>query len=127
MISRDVPLGVHWIFDASDVPESCLTREHLFHVLVGLPAHIGVRRVSEPQIFAQDNGEPSVAGIVLLADSHLSLHAIPQRGLLHGDLFSCKPYDLELAREYVRQQFRFGDCREAVFNRGAAPRTTHSG
>lgn len=112
-------LGWHWVFDAQANPELLADETRLRSVLRSLPAELGLRTVSEPQSFAhQDNDERSVAGIILIAESHLSLHAFADRGLLHGDLFSCKPFDVDKARALLSAHYGITAWNETVLDRG---------
>lgn len=82
-------LGVHWLLDASGCANglTLASLPALEDVLVGLCEALGLTRVSPPQLFgpnAEDGG--SLMGIVLIAESHLSVHAYPTLGRLHADL-----------------------------------------
>jgi len=113
-----VQLGWHWIFDgwADDRGLAC-DAELLVRVLDAVPARLGLTRVSPQQIFAQEPA--SIAAIVLLAESHFSVHVFPARGLLHGDLFSCKAFEVAIARRCLEEFFQFRHLSEQVLDRGA--------
>lgn len=115
------PLGWHWVFDAR--ADSALLRDErsLHDALSSVPAELGLRVVSPAQSFSHsDGGERSVAGIVLIAESHFSLHAFPDRGVLHGDLFSCRPFDIDRARALLTARFAITAWNETVLDRGEA-------
>ena len=112
-------LGWHWIFDAWGVARATIDDvAALERILLVLPARLELTAVSRPQLFEQQGEPRSTAGIVLLAESHLSLHAFPDRGLLHGDLFSCKVFDVPFARRCLEELI--GPCRlvDRVLDRG---------
>jgi S-adenosylmethionine/arginine decarboxylase-like enzyme len=111
-----VQLGWHWIFDGW-VDRIACDEQLLVRILDEVPARLGLTRVSPPQVFAQEAA--SVAGIVLLAESHFSLHVFPARGLLHGDLFSCKAFEVSIARRCLEEFFAFRQLSEQVLDRGA--------
>lgn len=114
----DVGLGRHWIFDAWDIQTARLREaDFIRELLSALPTRLELTMVSEPQVFEHDDGERSVAGIVLLAESHFSLHVFPERGACHGDLFSCKAFDLEVARGFVLAQLGVPSLDERVLDR----------
>ncbi len=109
-------LGVHWLFDGSGDP-ALLAREPLLRrALIELPELLGMTRVSEPQLTANPR-DGALAGIVLIAESHLSLHLLPSAGALHGDLFSCRPFELGTAREYLRALYGLGELAEQQVQR----------
>ena len=112
-------LGWHWIFDAEAKSEQLADEQLLRSMLHSLPTELGLRTVSSPQSFRHDdNGEKSVAGIILIAESHFSLHAFPDRARLHGDLFSCKPFDIDKARALLTAAFSITEWNETVLDRG---------
>lgn len=114
-------LGWHWVFDAKANSAKLSSEAQLRSVLESLPAELGLRTVSAAQSFAHDdNGEQSVAGIILIAESHFSLHAFADRGLLHGDLFSCKPFDVEKAKRILVRHFEISAWNETLLDRGEA-------
>ncbi|XXF78662.1 S-adenosylmethionine decarboxylase [Myxococcaceae bacterium GXIMD 01537] len=127
MESPPLGLGTHWLFDGQGVPAARLDEASLRRVLDELPELLGLRKVCAPQTFHHaGQGQRTVAGIVLLAESHLSLHAFPAQGLLHGDLFSCKPFDAVAARRYLHELFTPEYFREQHLER-RAPTPGHLG
>jgi S-adenosylmethionine decarboxylase len=112
-------IGCHWIFDGYGAEAARLDDEALLRqALEGLPDLLGLRKVAPAQSFRHEAGrERTVAGIVLLAESHLSLHAFPAQGVVHGDLFSCKPFDVEGARGYLTRVFGLRGFHEELLER----------
>lgn len=122
MESLPLGLGAHWIFDGHGVPAAHLEEASLRRALDELPELLGLSKVCPPQTFHHaEHGQRTVAGIVLLSESHLSLHAFPEQGLVHGDLFSCKPFDVDVARRYLRQFFSLELFHEHFLERRARP------
>lgn len=127
MESASLGLGTHWIFDGHGVPAARLEEPVVRLALEELPVRLGLTKVCPPQTFHHgEHGQRTVAGIVLLSESHLSLHAFPEQGLVHGDLFSCKPFDVEVARQFLRQFFTFELFHEQQLER-RAPSHGHLG
>jgi S-adenosylmethionine/arginine decarboxylase-like enzyme len=112
-------LGWHWIFDGWAVDDHIACDEPLLlRVLEELPKRLELALVARPQVFANPGSPASIAGIVLLAESHFSLHAVPERGVLHGDLFSCKPFELTVARRCLQEFFSFRQLSDQLIDRG---------
>jgi S-adenosylmethionine decarboxylase len=114
-------LGLHWIADARGCPRERLTRVHLGTALRELPDRLGLRRVSEPQLFEHEDDSgaaDSIAGLVLIAESHVSLHAFVAQGALHADVFSCRAVDFSLARSYLAEHFGALQISETMLERG---------
>jgi S-adenosylmethionine decarboxylase len=130
MLSGPV-LGVHWIADVAGCAPTTLEAGALRRVLVELPDRLELTRIGEPQLFHHHEDETApdtIAGIVLIAESHVSVHCFPAERAVHIDVFSCKALDLEIARRYVTEFFEPTDIVERVLERGtlvgreAAPR-----
>lgn len=115
-------LGWHWILDATDCEPAALSDPALLErVLVELPVALGLTRVGAPQLHRHEDprdGE-TLAGITLLAESHLSLHARPGAGVLHVDLFSCARFASDRARSLLEQRYGFSNATETLLERGA--------
>lgn len=113
-------LGWHWILDASGCPpERIADPSCLLRVLEGLPAHLGLTVVAPPQQFAhQDASGTTLAGLVLLAESHLSVHAHPALGALQVDLFSCARFEPEHALAFLRERYAFTHETQQLLERG---------
>jgi len=117
----ELRLGCHWIFDGHGASAEGLGDEALVRrALEELPERLRLTKVAPAQTFHHGPpGETTVAGIVLIAESHFSLHAFPAHGVLHGDLFSCKPFDVDAARAYLTQLFGIRGFREELHERRA--------
>jgi S-adenosylmethionine decarboxylase proenzyme len=50
-------------------------------------------------------GKTSIAGVALLAESHISIHTWPETGFVAVDLFMCGTCDPALAIPYLRDVF----------------------
>jgi S-adenosylmethionine decarboxylase len=112
-------LGLHWIADALSCDPLRLERDGVREALIELPAKLGLTVVKAPAICEhRHDGTLTVAGVVLLTESHASCHAFPDDGAVHMDLFSCKPFDVEAARRYVLRHFGAGELRDSVLRRG---------
>lgn len=117
-------LGWHWILDASGCrSERIADPSCLHHVLETLPAHLGLTAVAPPQSFEHrgDSGT-TLAGVVLLAESHLSLHAHPDLGVLQVDLFSCTRFEPERALRFLRERYAFTHVEQRMLERGLLER-----
>src|SRR5574343_706393 len=68
----------------------------IYRFLDELPAIIGMTRIMPPYVFrykapaATDSG---ISGVVLIAESHISIHTYPWHHYLSMDVFSCKDFD----------------------------------
>ena len=61
-------------------------------------------KVTEPAVHTYHGPQPQdwgVSGFVIIAESHISVHTFPDRGHVNVDIFSCKEFDAERAREEI--------------------------
>ncbi len=112
-------LGLHWVADALGCDPARLGREGGREALIDLPLRLGLTPLGAPSLSEHRiEGAITVAGIVLLTESHASCHSFPDDGATHLDVFSCKPFDIETARRYVLRHFGAAELRDSVLRRG---------
>jgi S-adenosylmethionine decarboxylase len=113
-------LGMHWIVDAIDCRTPRLAQlDHLEASLAAIPDGLGLVRVESVRTFQHDDeGETTLAGIVLISESHFSLHVRPRLRLVHADLFSCRPFDIDRARQLLQEAYDFVRHEEHLLPRG---------
>ncbi|MCA9639069.1 MAG: S-adenosylmethionine decarboxylase [Polyangiaceae bacterium] len=113
-----IELGWHWIVDAFDCDGAALAdRGALLRLLTDVPQVLGLRVVGEPQVHIESAPEPLLVGLVLLAESHFSVHARPAQRVLHADLFSCVRFDVERCLLELQQAYGFREHRAHFFER----------
>jgi len=60
-----------------------------------------------------------ISGVVLIAESHLSIHTWPSQGYASVDCYTCgeegNPFD---AHEYINKELGAKDCKIRLINRG---------
>lgn len=113
--------GVLLAFDGYAAPSArCADEELLRSVLIGLPEHIGMRRLGEPQIVSVD--EPGIAGLsgfTFIMESHISIHTYAERGFVTADVYSCKWFDTDMAARYLAEIFGITSYEQNHVMRGA--------
>jgi S-adenosylmethionine decarboxylase len=102
-----------------------LADENLVRALLDeCPDEIGMTKIAPPFVcpyYPSPEGQPAdwgISGFVLIAESHLSIHTFPARGLVWADIFSCKGFDAERVVERVKSTFGLGDTRLHLLERG---------
>ena len=80
----------------------------VYNFLDELPALIGMTKIMPPYTFSYSGLKPEdwgVSGIVLIAESHISIHTFPEKGYATVDIFSCKEFDVESASDIIASRF----------------------
>lgn len=112
-------LGLHWIARATGCDPARLADAALLaDTLRALPDRLGLTRIGEPVVGAQDGG--GIAGVVLLSESHASLHAVPAEGILFADIFSCAPFSPEAAALVIGRAYAPFALEQRLVERGGA-------
>jgi S-adenosylmethionine/arginine decarboxylase-like enzyme len=116
-------LGLHWIADLLGCEPDRLTARSLEEALVRLPASLGLTRVGDPQVVEhRTGGGTSLAGIVLIRESHVSVHCFFEQRAVHVDVFSCRELDRDVARRFVQRHFVAAHVDDRLLVRGGDAR-----
>lgn len=102
--------GPHLMLDCYESPKDLLSDiGFLYDVLNELPEVIGMHKIMPPYVFRYDGGDIpedwGLSGIVLIAESHIAIHTYPEKEYLTVDVFSCKEFDLNEAKDYIIEKF----------------------
>ncbi len=94
---------------------------YVFDVLNRLPDFIGMTKITQPYVFPYSGLVPEdkgVTGIVVIAESHLSFHSFIEKDYFFFDLFSCKPFDVSVARQFIMDAFEVQHAETHYVERG---------
>lgn len=92
----------HIIIDVSNVPDPVLSdEEKLTNFLNTLPGTIGMSVLKGPVVASGIPENPGLSGFVIIDFSHISIHTFTTHKQVLVDIFSCKPYDQEVAKKAV--------------------------
>ena len=101
--------GPHLMLDLSECDqESISDLDFIFNFLNTLPDKIGMTKITQPYVFPYSGKIPEdkgITGFVIIAESHLSIHTFVDKGYAFVDLFSCKPFDTDVARDLIVEAF----------------------
>jgi len=121
--------GLHVMLDLSDCAIDKLNDLNLcFRLLNEVPGLIGMTKITQPYVFRYSGLVPDdqgITGVVIIAESHISLHTFVVKRYAFVDVFSCKYFDAELASKTFIEAFgsqtvkRFRQDRGEFFVRGA--------
>jgi len=101
--------GVHLMIDCYGCPQDKLADvDFIANFLDAFPEKINLNRLSRPQVFKYNGGqadEHGVSGVVLVSESHISVHTFPQKEQVFVDIFSTQSFDTALVAEELVKIF----------------------
>ncbi len=102
--------GPHLMLDLNGCnPEILNDLDVCYRLLDELPLLIGMTKITRPYVFRYEGsaeGDDGITGVVIIAESHISIHTYPQKNFVFVDLFSCKPFDVEKAQKHIINYFQ---------------------
>ena len=113
---------VHLMLELYGCDRHILSDEALVHrVLDVYPAHVDMEKVSPVHLYQIEPSNPldaGLSGFVVIAQSHISLHAWPEYGEVDIDICSCKEFSQEDAITFAKQMFQTDDVESHFVVRG---------
>jgi S-adenosylmethionine decarboxylase len=114
---------VHLMLELYGCDRRLLENEALIRsVLDEYPARVEMERVSPVHLYQIDTSNPldaGLSGFVVIAQSHISLHAWPEYGEVDIDICSCKDFSQEDAIAFAKEMFRTNDVESHFVVRGS--------
>ena len=115
--------GLHVTIDASGCDKRKLASYSLvYDILNNLPGKIGMTKMTLPYVAKWldkfSNGTEGMSGIVMIAESHISIHTFPDQDYVFMDVFSCRNFDTESAIKYLVSAFGAKKYTKNVLKRG---------
>ena len=95
--------GTHLIVDCMGCENSTLTDKIVISDFIeNTIKMLGMKKLIDPVLVQCDGStnewdKGGFSAFAMIAESHISIHTFPQAGLLSADIFSCKPFNVELA------------------------------
>ncbi len=104
---------VHLMLELYNCDRETLTNEPLLRrVLDEFPGRVDMEKVSPVHLYDIETSNPldaGMSGFVVIAQSHISLHAWPEYGEVDIDICSCKEFSQEDAIAFAKEAFRTDD------------------
>jgi S-adenosylmethionine decarboxylase len=114
--------GPHLAIDLVGCPKELLSDLNLhFNFLNEVPEIIGMTKITQPHVFPYSGLVPEdrgITGVVIIAESHLSVHSFEQKGYAFIDIFSCKGFNTDLVVEEVLKRFQPTTFEVSITKRG---------
>ena len=113
---------VHLMLELYGCDRKLLANEPLVRrALDEYPARIGMEKVSPVHLYDVETSNPldaGLSGFVVIAQSHVSLHAWPEYGEVDIDICSCKDFSQEEAIVFAKEIFQTNDVETHFVVRG---------
>jgi S-adenosylmethionine decarboxylase len=113
---------VHLMLELYGCNRHILSNESLVKsVLEEYPARVEMEKVSPVHLYQIETSNPldaGLSGFVVIAQSHISLHAWPEYGEVDIDICSCKEFSQEDAIAFAKQMFQTDDVEAHFVVRG---------
>lgn len=114
---------VHLMLELYGCNRQLLSDEKLIRrVLNEFPGQVGMEKVSPVYLSQIETSNPldaGLSGFVIIAQSHISLHAWPEYGEVDIDICSCKEFSQKDAIAFAKQMFQTEDVETHFVVRGA--------
>ncbi len=111
----------HVMLDLYGCSPSLLENEtFLRDVLDRYPTHIGMQKVGPVELRYIETNNPlddGFSGFVIIATSHVSLHAWAPYRMVNMDIFSCEDFDVAEVVAFARKLFQTDDVEVHVVQR----------
>jgi S-adenosylmethionine decarboxylase len=111
------PTGSHLLADLHGVAEDKLCDAALLESALRQGAQAAGARVLESRFHSFGTGK-GVTGVVLLAESHITIHTWPECGFAAVDIFMCGNAEPQRALEFVRNALQPASCDMKMIGRG---------
>ena len=112
---------IHVMIDLFGCNPKVLANEALLRqVLDEYPTRIGMEKVSPVELRDIKTSNPlddGFSGFVIIATSHVSLHAWPPYGMVNIDIFSCEDFDVIDTITFAQSMFQTDDVEVHVVER----------
>src|SRR6266436_6298531 len=104
MKAPDSPVGTHLLADLHGVDADLLQNGVALELLLRRAAEVAGARVLYSQFHSFGAGD-GVTGVVLLAESHISIHTWPESAFAAADIFMCGAADSNRALAVLLDAF----------------------
>lgn len=126
VVNGKAQFGLHLMLDAYGADKEKLNdMARVFRFLRDLPPQIGMNALTPPIVLeAVDTGtgfDPGgYTGVVIIAESHISIHTFPDKGFFTMDVYSCSDFASEVDEimNYTKETFGFGKHELQIVKRG---------
>ncbi len=114
-------LGTHLIVELFDCNEFAINDSQRVEEILLTAAELSGATIVKP--FFHTFSPYGVSGVIVIAESHFTIHTWPEHGYAAVDIFTCGDLDNDAALEYIEREFGAGRCEVVTLDRGVMDRT----
>lgn len=95
--------------------------DKIYNLIDRLPDLVGMTKITQTQAFKYHGKVPEDWGItamVMIAESHISIHTFPEKNFFAFDLFSCRDFDHDLIIQTLKEDLQCDNIVFQLINRG---------
>jgi S-adenosylmethionine decarboxylase len=126
VVNGTAQFGLHLMLDAYEADHDKLSdMARVFRFLRDLPPRIGMNALTPPMVLeATDTGTGfdtgGYTGVVIIAESHISIHTFPDKDFFTMDVYSCSDFadQVDEIMAYTKETFGFGKHELQIVKRG---------
>ena len=114
--------GQHLMLDGySSDSEKLKDIKLIYNFLDTFPDRISMTKIMPPYVFKYIGKKPEdwgLSGVVIIAESHISIHTFPSKQFLSIDIFSCKKFDSQDCVSFIEEIFGLKKIEVNLLDRG---------
>lgn len=115
--------GIHLIMDCTHCNQDKMENiAHIQNVLSELVDMLNMTAIAPPYVFPYCGKVPEdkgVTGIVIIAESHITIHTFTEKDCMFCDIFSCIPFETEKAIDYIVNHFNVKEYSKTIVKRNS--------
>jgi S-adenosylmethionine decarboxylase len=119
--------GPHLMIDGRSNSSAMKSAEKIYKILFDLPDIIGMKKITTPYVVPyvhEIKEESGISGVVMIAESHISIHTYPHKDYVFIDIFSCKEFSTKKAIDFLKEKLGLTKMKTYLEQRGKDfPRT----
>ncbi len=112
-------LGTHLIAELFNCNEEVLNDVRKVEEVMMAAAELSKATIIQP--FFHKFSPYGISGVVVIAESHLTIHTWPEHGYAAVDVFTCGDCDFQIAMDHIKNELEAERCSIFQFQRGILP------
>jgi len=111
--------GNHLIIDGISTAK-IESKEFISKFLTRTTKQIKMKAISKPFVLhhkAKVKSESGITGVIILAESNITIHTYPEKKQIYLDLFSCNEFPIEKTIKYIVKELKITKYKKKILKR----------